>query len=225
MNAAEAEALREGTVLSGSPDEILADFADLQAHLSGNGAADWIDRYRSTSQEWQPFSSTEGAETIEQLIGSTLSRITGYESRFVPEFIDIRTLNEERNRPILKELRQEGCVVVMDIISMRHPTINRDFYQSALDAYPNTSVVSIAPINSAFDVLREMSLIIQLRISDMEFAKRKRDDNEEYGICEELCEERQFSHWLTDRVKKLPVTKAVPKKGILSYMHKLENRK
>jgi hypothetical protein len=222
MNAVEADDLMNGTLLDASPDEIKTDFESLQSHLRGHGAADWIERYKTTPQEWQPFSGAEGAESIEELIIQTLRSITGYESAFVPLFIDIRTLNEERNRLALRELRQEGCVVIIDSISMRHPIIHREFYQSSLDAYPNTSVVSIAPMNSAFDVLREMNLIIQMRIADMEFTKRMYDD-EDYGTCEELCEERRFKHWLADRVKKLTRHQAAPQKSIRSYMHKLEN--
>ena len=222
MNDAEAEALTHGTLLDTAPEEIRTDFESLQAHLNERGAADWINRYKATPQEWQPFSSAEGAETIEQLIIQALSSITGYESTFVPVFVDIRTLNEERNRIALRDLREEGCVVIIDSISMRHPIIHQGFYQSALDAYPNTSVVSIAPINSAFEILREMSLVIQMRISDMEFTKRMYGD-EDYGTCEELCEERRFRHWFADRVKKLTRHRAVPQKSIRSYMHKLEN--
>jgi hypothetical protein len=222
MNAAQAEDLTHGTLLDTAPDEIRTDFENLQTHLNEHGAADWIDRYKTTPQEWQPFSSAEGAETIEQLISHALRSITGYESTFVPVFFDIHTLSEERNRLGLRKLREEGCVVVIDTISMRHPIIHRGFYQSALDAYQNTSVVSIAPINSAFEVLREMSLVIQMRISDMEFTKRMYDD-EDYGTCEELSEERRFRLWFADRVKKLTRHRAVPQKSIRSYMHKLEN--
>jgi hypothetical protein len=153
-----------------------------------------------------------------------LQNIQGYTATFVPEFIDIRTINDEGSRHLLRKLRRDGCVIIMDSISMRHPTIYRGFHQSALDAYPSTSVVSIAPIHSAFEVLREMTLVIQIRASDMEFTKRRYDDDEDYGICEELCDEQRFKRWFMDRVKKLSGSKAATQTGIRPYMfNELEN--
>jgi hypothetical protein len=226
MNSTEAGELTEGAIWGAYPEIIRADFDNLQIFLSGNGLDDWIQQYGVTPQVWRPFSNDERAETIEQLINRVLSSIKGYTAIFVPEFIDIRTINYDENRHRLRELRREGCVVIVDSISMRHPTLHREFHRSGLDAYPFTSVVSIAPIHSAFDVLREMALVIQIRTSDMEFTKRRYDDDEDYGICEELCDEHRFRRWFMDRVRKLSGTKAAPQTGIRPYMfNELENTK
>ncbi|MEO1097973.1 MAG: hypothetical protein AAFX57_09475, partial [Bacteroidota bacterium] len=133
---------------------------------------------------------------------------------FFPSFKDIRTINSDRT--LLKTLRQDGCIVAIDVVSLCHPKLFKAFQQSLLDAYPNTFVVSIAPTYSIFPLVRRMTTLIQLDISEMEFSKRRTDKHEEFGACKEIFEEGECQQWLRDRLGKTVRTH----KGIQRYINK-----
>jgi TIR domain len=202
MNAAEAEALRSEKAFRGHPKKLLQDFRRLRKLLEARGAADWAGRYRDTPEAWQPFSSAEGGENISQLVTRSLNDVEGYEpGTFVPSFKDVRTLTSG-NRRLLRLLRLEGCVVIMDLVSMHHPEIQHHFQRSALDYYPLTSVVTVAPFLSAFDVMQEMTVVLQLRVSEMEFTMRRSDrgHDADTNACRQIHEEGVLVAWLSQRV-------------------------
>src|SRR4029079_13517624 len=93
--------------------------------------------------------------------------------------------------------------VVIDSLSLRHPRIQKAFHQCALDAYPNTSVVALAPFHSAFDIVRQMSIVLEMKVADLEFAQRRIDLLEEFGVSREISEEQELRQWLLDRVRKM----------------------
>ncbi|MBN1995312.1 MAG: hypothetical protein JW953_21670 [Anaerolineae bacterium] len=193
-------------------------FKQLQKVLNKNGITDWTQRYRDKPEAWQPFSGTDGAESITHLVAESLEQAGNKMHPFIPVFHDIRKLNDTGNRHYLRTLRQEGCIVIMDSISIRHPAIFEAFQQSMLDAYPKTSVVTIAPFHTMFEVVRSMTVVFRLRISDMEFVKRNRDYAEDFSACREICEKEEFQHWLADRLR-IMYPEIVGPTGIRAYMH------
>lgn len=202
MTPDEAQYLEDGRALSKFPT-LRRDFKQLQAWLKQHGMNKWVDCYRAEAREWQPLLCDEypGAKSIEQLVLDAFKEINESVQQFEPLFIDIHSLKD--NRKHLKDLRREGCVVIVDSISMRHPEIQRLFNLSALDVHPKTYVVTVTPAVTpgVFAVTREMTIVIELRIKDMEFVKR-RDEYEDYGECEETHETQRFKVWLQNRVKK-----------------------
>lgn len=221
MNGTEAQELMRGSAFDGYPEELRSDFEQLEAMLEANGLGDWVERYRDRPEEWRPFATEGGLLSIGQLVGDTL-RFLGTEGQVLsPSFIDIRTLGSDKNRYLLRELRSSGCIVVVDSISMRHPAIQRAFQQSLLDAYPKTSVVNIAPIQPAFELVRRMRVFLRLQVSDLEFAKRRLDRFEEYGGCREIHERQELEQWLSDRVRRMFASKAELGTGIRPHMFDL----
>jgi hypothetical protein len=204
MNSKEANELAQGNLFKGFPAQIQKDFNELRIILEKNGASDWVSRYKRKAEDWKPFSNSRGAKNIKTLIENEFSALTYEGQKFLPEIIDIRKLIGKSNRERLRLARQEKCIVIMDIISMCHPLLHSYFHEAGLDVYDNTYVVSLAPISSAFDKFHQMSLIIQMKITNMEFAKRRHDkDDEDWGVCEELHESELFGTWLTKRIKKM----------------------
>ncbi len=221
MNDAEAASLESEEAFQGCPRRLRQDFKRLRTLLRRNGLDDWRQRYRETPEAWQPFSSAEGAESISQLITRSLNNVGGDSQQFIPSFKDVRTLTADENRQLLRDLRHEGCVVVVDLISIHHPAIQRHFQRSALDYYQQTSVVTVAPFSSAFDVLREMTVVLQMKVSEMEFAMRRLDVDArsvDYGACEQIHEEGVLLVWLLDRVKKMYLSRASAETGIRGYI-------
>jgi len=219
MSAAESQQLIDGTAFERYREDLQEDFGALQEVLTANGVGNWHTRYGATPQDWRPFA---GEATIAQLAQKTLQDIEA-EVRLVPEFLDLRALGNESSRGALRRLRNDGCIVVMDSISMRHPDIQRAMQQSMLDAYSKTSLVNIAPLQSAFDMMRRMRIVLRLQTSDLEFHKRSTDNVEDYAGCREIHQPRELEQWLSDRVRKL-FTPGANQKGIRSRAFEFPRR-
>jgi hypothetical protein len=216
MNQVELQELMQGTAFNGYPEDLRNDFDELRAVLAANGVDNWPQCYRLTSEEWRPF-APKGVETsVRELIEEVLRSLQRGTEPTTASFIDIRTLGN--NRWLLVKLRNEGCVVIVDSVSMRHPTIQRAFQQSLLDAYPKTSVVNIAPIQSAFELVRRMRIFLQLQVSDLEFDKRRRSRFEEYGGCREIYDRDEFEQWIADRVGRMSHLNGNQKSGVRARM-------
>jgi hypothetical protein len=219
MTAAQAQELVSGAAFGGGPPALQDDFQMLRRLLEQEGAPDWVKRYQARPEDWQPFSAMPGGATIEQIVAQALdelNRVEGYQPSLAPSFKDIYTLHQSRY--VLRHLRQDGCVVILDSLSLRHPGLQRAFHQAALDAYPRTSVVTIAPNAKALDTARTLSVVLQLQFADTEFSRRRLDKYEDYGACEELSDARRFEHWLLDRVRKLGHPAVAVEPGIRPYM-------
>ena len=106
MNATEVQELVSGAAFEGYPPEFRADFERLQALLASRGSTDWAQRYLDNPEAWQPFSTEDGAETIEQLVHHSLNLVEGYHEKLKPDFVDIRTLNGRENRLQLRQMRE-----------------------------------------------------------------------------------------------------------------------
>ncbi len=216
MNATEAQQLASERAFCGYPAQLCADFNRLQELLNQNGFSDWVQRYGEFPEIWQPFSTPDCQKNIEQLVRHALSMID-YPKPLVPKFIDIRTLNADSNRPQLRQLRHDGCVVIIDAISMRHPVLQCEFRKSLLDAFPNTLVAMVAPIHPVLEIVQQMIVVIEQRI-DLEFHRRfsvEYDDK-----CAEVSTHIQFSLWLKNQVAQLlPVWEKLPD-GNRSFWYK-----
>lgn len=204
MDAAEVKELVSLSAFQGYPAKLRNDFRRLKNRLDKE-VPGWEKRYQAAAELWQPFSSAHGEISIKQLVIKALDvakeiHEERYEqtASFSPSFRDIRTINNDR--AFLKRLRRDGCVIVMDIISMCHPVILRSFQQSLLDAYSDTFVMTFASTYSVLEEVRKMTAAFQFCLSDLEFAKRRSDHDEEYGACKEIWEELDFQHWLKDRL-------------------------
>lgn len=218
MREDDARGLISGAAFDGYPDELREDFEELQLALASNGAGAWACCYRPSADEWQPFAAIGVGVSIRSLVDDVLASPELRRGAPAPLFIDIRSLAD--NRWLLTRLRSEGCVVVVDSISMRHPAIQHAFQQSMLDAYPKTSVVNIAPFQSAFELVRKMRVFLRLQVSDLEFDKRRRYRSEKYGVCREIYERGELEQWLFGRVESISRSKGGQRKGARGQMFK-----
>jgi hypothetical protein len=216
MNADQAKQLISGTVFRDHP-ELHDGFQQFRALLEGGGVTDWPLRYQATPEEWQPFSATEGAENIEQLVKFALDRVEDYQEPLIPHFVDVSILNEDRNRAELWRLRNNGCIVIIDIISIRHPTILYAFQRSLLDIFPKTLVARIAPTHSVLEIVQEMTIVVEMHI-DLEFTKRFRVDYD--PKCVEVSDDFELRRWLIGQTRELLPTKTRAKAGIREYQYK-----
>jgi hypothetical protein len=224
MTAAEAKDLADGPAFDqyAQPDALRNDFKPLQSLLENNGMAKWFLCYRATPQAWRP-NGIQGGPTIADLVKDALDQVhvAGLSERPLrADFKDIREINRSENRPILKNLRERGCIVILDSISIRHPLLLREYHHSMLDAYPCTSVVRLVPLANAFDLVRNMKIAFQWSFSEMEFDRRRTDPFDEYS-CMDISDFSEFPKWFLNQVKKLLPSATGPQAGILREMKRI----
>jgi hypothetical protein len=212
MNDVEAEELDKGKAFEDYTDQVyVEEFKQLQTLLK----SEWKERYRATPEQWQPFANNE--QTIADLISRALERIDGYSNRVIPRFVDIQAINDEGHRYELKELRERGCVIIEDVISIRHPAIQRAYRRSLLDAFSSTIIVRVAPTSDALSVIQKL-ITFSEQYSDLEFYKRLNVDWD--GKCNQVSGVAELGRWLKDQAPKLLPEDEKSKAGWRSHMYK-----
>jgi len=199
MNTELLEELHSGAAFAAGPSELESDFRALEQVLEQEGCGDLAGRYGTRGADWRPFGPQ--GPTIEKVVNEIFVWVNGhgkYTRRVDPWMLDLRDALDDRST--LLTLRK-GCIVVLDTISMRHPSVQRWFHRSMLDAYPSTAVLAVAPIARVHEVSRDLSVFIQLPVGDLEFAKRLFDLNEVAGICKESAKLEEIEQWLVTRVR------------------------
>lgn len=169
MTRKEAEQLDANKISVTMPPNYWQEFNDLKNHFD----PDWIDHYGTTPEKWRPFGTN--VKNIKELLSDLFEDVRqekDYEKLLVPEFIDIRTLQQYRRR--LRDLRRDGCFVITDVISMWHPDIQREYRASLLEVFPTTIVFRIAPIDQALGDSQPL-IAFQEKYADLEFFKRVSD--------------------------------------------------
>jgi hypothetical protein len=181
------------------------EFNKLQATLEQEEITGLLDRYGDRPEQWQPF--TDSQETIGSLIQQALDKVTGFKKPLRPEFIEVVPMTaeatEQSKRSDLRLLREEGCLVVMDVVSLRHPAIQQAYRRSLLDVFRHILVITLAPSSKAFaEHISQEMISFADRFSSMEFWKRLNwDSDAEY--CDEVYEHRSFLHSLQIRAPKM----------------------
>jgi hypothetical protein len=202
MTGAEAEELVTGRAFDGYSTSLRDDFGKLREVLDAAAVDDWAGRYGRSRPLWRPFGPHGG--TLAELVDATLSRLNTrhrYQPALAAEYVSITEINEDRWG--LRRLRHDGCILIVDSISMRHPRLQRAFHRSLLDAYPTTSVVAMAPVVSALDKARELAVVVEMRLADLEFARRRLDPEEDVGASYETVERPLLEQWLSSRVRSM----------------------
>ena len=174
------------------------EFNLFQQRRSQESIGGLLERYGTTREDWQPFA--DPPSTIGTLIKQALDKVENFKRPLRPEFIDIQPLTDDTTegtrRPDLKLLRKEGCRVILDVISLRHPVIQRAYRRSLLDVYPNILVVTVSPSPQASaDYIKQEMIAFDDKFSSMEFYKRfVLDSDAKY--CDQVFDATYFTHSL-----------------------------
>ena len=148
MTSQQSQELLNLTAFTDCATVLRDDFIQLRDHLDKKEFTEWQTRYGSTPEEWRPFGSRADALTINELIAEgfdAANKVAGFSPKLSPHCINIQNLKDKLNRFDLEQIRKRGSLMIVDIVSMRHPDIQRAYHSTMLDAYPNTSIVTIAP--------------------------------------------------------------------------------
>lgn len=174
-------------------------FGELQKKLTEEQIQDALERYGPTSEDWRPFKDVE--DNISKLVQDALKLIRDFKKPIVPHFVDIRSLTDEKsektNRLTLKLLRDEGCIVITDVISMQHPVIQRAYRRSFLDVYSHIPVIRIAPTDRVLRFEQQMINFFERQL-DLEIMKRLDWDADD--SCREVSRDSGLKSWVRGQV-------------------------
>jgi hypothetical protein len=222
MDTTELQELVSYEVFQGYRPEIRKNFIKFKKHID-KIMPRWQDHYGDAPELWQPFSSSANTTNIKSLVIKALkdSQVNqGIAAPFNPSFKNIHTIDSDR--VLLKNLRRNGCVIILDIISMTHPKILKAFHQSLLDAHPDNYVLVFTPGDSITKEVHKLTLALELCMSDFEFVKMCKDPNEEYyARCEEISQEWKFQRWLKCQLGE-KINQGTKDAGILSKINQFQ---
>jgi hypothetical protein len=195
MSRAQAEELTSGNAFIGCPPKLLNDFLRLKSECLDGGLPNWQSAYTNSTTSWSPFFGHN--VTIENAIKEIVDKISIEKRKtIIPVFIDIKDLNDESNRGALQRLRKYLCLVIIDAISMRHPTIQREFSRTYLEAFPNTLVAKLSPIQTVLSFTDQLSVLIENH-HDQELLRREKLDDDK--SCAKCSDPQLFKDWLEQR--------------------------
>jgi hypothetical protein len=198
MTKQQADELASGHAFQQQPEILQQNFATLAAHLPDK----WSDHYGASPEQWRP----RGERSIAELIGATLDELneSGEFKKLVPKFHDIKALGDGTrvSRNLVRHLRRNGCLVIADAISLRHPALLRAYQRCLLDVFPSTSVLTLTPGVDALGLMQGMVYALQLNLQDSEF-KLRFDDLVENRACQVESQLDDVPHWLVGQVKRI----------------------
>jgi hypothetical protein len=203
MTKAQADQLVSLQAFQQQPDILKQNFDSLSAFLADIGEGSWPNHYGTSPEDWRP----RGGDSIAQLVGSHLDalNVTKEFKKLSPKFYSIEALRDVTATTLLRQLRRDGCLMIVDAISLRHPRLLHAYQRSLLDAFPNTSVLTVTPDAKALNLMRGMVHALQLNLHESEFQRRCDD------ILEDSCEVsfQLNPKWLTRGVRRISTTAAV----------------
>ena len=153
------------------------EFQDFQNVIANTYNSNWVHQYNLKPELWKPFANQEA--TIEDFLNNIFKTVRK-DNRFIQlKFLNFNDLNQENkfNRDEVLKLRREGCIVIMDVISMRHPAIQYQFRKSMLDAFPNTIVAKFDPTGNS-SLLEHKMLNMVEKYLELECYKRRKLDGD-----------------------------------------------
>ncbi len=154
MTAEEARHFRDSAKASNEFDEQhLRYFREITRILGSN----WIDRYGATRLEWKPF----GDRTVAQLLKDMVRYINdqefvprrdqenlrGNKIRLRPYHFEPWFLQDNDRRTLYRQMKQRGCLVLVDELSLIEPALRRAARSFLMDE--RIAVVTLAPIDPA----------------------------------------------------------------------------
>jgi hypothetical protein len=206
MTDVEAKQLSSTTIFDEYNDPIYYEaFSDLVKTLPSGGSIETLARYGPTPEEWRPFSVSD--QSIAELVTQSFGMAEDLKKPLIPKFINIRTLTSgatdaivRQNRILWRELRDDGCIIIMDVISMHHPVIQLAYRRSLLDVYPHSAVIKIAPTDTVLNIRQQLLRFTEYS-PDLEIYKRINLDLD--VNCLEVTRLPNLSIWLKEKGPKI----------------------
>jgi hypothetical protein len=157
MTQEEATELQELTFnQQRSINDDLKNFQELTQMIKDYGIGNFINYYSETRDEWKPYIFKES--TIKSIIIDIIEEINHINYNYneienlpliKPIFLSHNCLglDEDERFRIWDELRELGCVIIVDSISLFHPTVRQNLLNSQISSNKNVAIIVLSPIN------------------------------------------------------------------------------
>jgi hypothetical protein len=153
MTRDQANALMTATALDCSDVDERTRCEKFKEALKEHGIeiANLPDSYGEAREEWKPPISQ--GSTIYEIVWDTVERINAEglavdSPRVRPSFWSAKFFDEETSVATWNDLRQSGCVIIVDAVSMFHPQLCQDFLASGIDLSEHVAMLVLSPVNS-----------------------------------------------------------------------------
>jgi hypothetical protein len=132
---------------------------------------DWHSCYGERRESWKPLASPE--TSIGEIISGMLNHVNDYHQelqnlpRLLPYFLSDEFFSTEREirRQTLRQLRQLGGVLIIDAVSIFHPTLNRSISHAGIGSSKRVAILIVSPIDtSILPVNRLIEEVIDLQM-------------------------------------------------------------
>lgn len=163
-------------------------------------AVQFAGRYGAAREEWRPFGASN--PTVSTLIGEF---VTGLNSTHDPRLrgrtikvqhysFDPIVEKNELYHPIYRDLAQNGCILVVDELSLLHPQIGEALLSFPFFTDKQVSVVSISPVNPySSPLFKDLEAKVSQRLATAHYRFAKDYDPK----CEiSVGDDRRFKRWL-----------------------------
>lgn len=156
-------------------------------------------RYGRTRADWRPFG--EGGRTIVQVLEQAVAGVNdpdlllrGRTIRLQPYLFDDLLFYDPVHSLVFTDLARNGCLVIVDELSLLHPALEGPFVSSPLYHGAQVSLITLAPGDPAAGTPHEL---IRRELA----SRLTRTDHRFGGELDPLCEmnvasERRLDRWL-----------------------------
>lgn len=212
MTSDEADALIEGIAFEAdtvAPVEY-ARFQEFREALETHGVEDLQSHYGEQREDWQPYHCQLG--TIREIVFDTLNRFNQQQAPGVkpiqtpPPLLSSEFFSEEEDIRIetWDRLSREGCIIIVDAISMFHPRLHRIISRSEMGSNERIAMLALSPVNPSVVPVNQL---IESQISSQMQRAFARFDRYLDKLCEfGLGDLRAIQRWL---IATLPETVAI----------------
>jgi hypothetical protein len=182
MNVQQASDLINGEVLQSgevTESEYLS-FQEISGHFREDEIGRWISHYAEEPDNWRPHTHPES--TIQEIVAdvtATLNQTPSHLDSMALPFVTLQSYtaqffaeDEDIQEIAWRELASSGCILIVDAVSLFHPTVNRAFSDSQLASKDKVAVLILSPINpcdSAVHQLLEKEIRIRSRLAFARF--------------------------------------------------------
>jgi hypothetical protein len=182
----------------------LNQFLALQDILQSSGTTTLVERYFAIRETWRPFGIQD--HTIQGLIAETVRNLNrSHHPALRGRAIKVQhypfgaLFDQDRSlSPVYREITQNGCVCIVDEISLYHPRLRTAFLASPFASSAQVAMVTISPLDPyRMPPYNEIEIELSQRLAAA-FDRFALDYDPQ---CEfSIGDERRFKRWLHSSV-------------------------
>ncbi len=147
MTKSEAEEL----IYESSSEESFSKFQRFREYFTQEDIEEWLSHYQEFRKNWQPYNHSD--RSVYEIVCDMIWEINNWNASNLqlirPKFAEKFFIQEDEDirDEICCELTQSGGIVVVDVVSLFHPTIRKIFSQSSIDSHEKVAIIGITPLS------------------------------------------------------------------------------